>query len=137
MTGFLNGDRQSLLACRFTHTDLPRLRHMVAWQAARAGLAGMRWDDFVLAVHEGSVNAVGHGGGTGRLRLWRNEAALCCQISDDGPGALAGRLDGTAVPEPDSTGGRGMWLIRQLADEITFASGAEGTLLWIAFRLPG
>ncbi|MGR6919955.1 ATP-binding protein [[Actinomadura] parvosata] len=137
MTSFLNGDRPPLLACRFGHTGLPRLRHAVGTLAARAGLSGIRWDDFVLAVHEAAVNAVGHGGGIGELRLWCDETMLWCQIIDDGPGTTAGRLNRSHPPALDGTGGRGLWLIRQLADETTFTSGAEGTLLGIAFRLPG
>ncbi|MGP4095230.1 ATP-binding protein [Nonomuraea sp. KM90] len=137
MTGFLNGDRRPLLACQFGQAELPRLRHAVATQAARAGLTGMRWDDFVLAVHEAAVNAVDHGGGAGELRLWRSGTMLCCQISDDGPGAVPGRLNGAALPRLNGIGGRGLWLIRQLSDEVTFTSGTDGTMLSIAFRLPG
>lgn len=137
MTGFLHDDGRLLLACRFTHAELPQVRHQVAWQAAVAGLAGMRWDDFVLAVHEAAVNAVGHGGGEGWLLLWCSGAVLRCQISDDGPGAPARSLNGSAMPEVDGTSGRGMWLISRLADEVNVVTSEEGTLLQIAFRLPG
>ncbi|MFB4268830.1 ATP-binding protein [Nonomuraea sp. GTA35] len=132
-----DGDRRLLLACRFGHAWLPLLRHAVSIQAARAGLSGVRWDDFVLAVHEAAVNAVGHGGGRGELRLWRNGTMLCCQISDDGPGAEAGMPNGAHLPSLDGTEWRGLWLIRRLSDEIAITSGAEGTVLRVSFRLPG
>jgi serine/threonine-protein kinase RsbW len=137
MTGSLNGDRRPLLACRFSRTGLPWLRHAVADQAAHAGLSGPRWNEFVLAVHEAAVNAVGHGGGAGELRLWRDGTMLCCQISDDGPGTETDRLNGAGPPKLDGLTGRGLWLIRQLSDQATISSGAEGTVLWIAFQLPG
>jgi anti-sigma regulatory factor (Ser/Thr protein kinase) len=132
VSSFLNGDRRPLLACRFTHSDLPDLRLMVAGQATCAGLAGMRWDDFVLAVHEGAVNAVGHGSGAAWMRLWRNGVMLCCEIRNAGLGGKQARSE----RRQDGTGGRGLWLISQLADEVTFTSGTAGTRLWIAFRLP-
>ncbi|MEV1168525.1 ATP-binding protein [Nonomuraea sp. NPDC049784] len=126
-----------LLACEFTHAELPLLRHVVGVQAAQAGLVGVRWDDFVLAAHEGAVNAVGHGGGTGWIRMWRVDGLLCCEISDDGPGLpdAGSDLERPARPGLDGTGGRGLWLIRQLADEVAVSSGADGTRLRIAVRL--
>ncbi|MEV0617433.1 ATP-binding protein [Nonomuraea sp. NPDC050404] len=139
---FSHSDRHALLACDFTLDELAGLRDAVAGQAARAGLVGARGDDFVLAVHEGAVNAVDHGGGSGRVRLWRTRTLLCCQISDDGPGLPAyrrwARLRGPIGrrPEPRETGGRGLWLIGRLADDSSLSSGPHGTIVQLAFLLP-
>jgi signal transduction histidine kinase len=47
-------------------------------------------DVFVLAVHEVTGNAVQHGGGRGRARLWYADGALRCRVTDDGPGLTGG-----------------------------------------------
>jgi serine/threonine-protein kinase RsbW len=61
---------------------------------------------------------------------------LCCQVSDDGPGVPSGHLNGAVMPDVEGIGGRGLWLIGWLADEVTIITGAQGTQLWMAFRLP-
>jgi serine/threonine-protein kinase RsbW len=109
------------------------LRHAVAAAAARAGLAGQRLDDFVVAVNELLTNAVRHGGGAGHLALWRSATAVMCEVSDRGAG-----LDGAARagrPAPDVPGGRGLWLAGELTDELEIKSGEEGTAVRIASRL--
>ena len=50
--------------------------------ACQAGLPEDRAEDMVLAIHELAANAVHHGAGTGRLRLWRRAGTVCCQIDD-------------------------------------------------------
>src|SRR5580704_10649277 len=68
----------------FDAGSLYALRAAVAAHATQAGLAPGRADDLVIAVHELAANAVRHGAGHGRLRVWRSEAALRCEITDDG-----------------------------------------------------
>jgi anti-sigma regulatory factor (Ser/Thr protein kinase) len=69
-------DRSSLIAVR---------KHVTASGAAQ-GLDHMPLTWFTLATHEIAVNAVHHGGGQGRLQLWRTGNVLHCLVSDDGPG---------------------------------------------------
>jgi two-component sensor histidine kinase len=38
--------------------------------------------DVVLAVHELAANAIRHGAGAGRLRVWKLVRELCCQVDD-------------------------------------------------------
>jgi anti-sigma regulatory factor (Ser/Thr protein kinase) len=59
-----------LLDMFFTAADLARLRRCLTDTARLAGLAEPRRGEFVLAVHEVTGNAVQHGGGRGRARLW-------------------------------------------------------------------
>src|ERR1700685_3299383 len=68
----------------FDADSLYALRAAVAAHAADAGLSPGRADDLVIAVHELAANAVRHGAGHGRLRVWRADHALLCEISDDG-----------------------------------------------------
>ena len=90
-----------LLRETFDHSTITALRHAVASRAATAGLAGERLDDFVVAVNELLTNAVRHGGGQGRLALWRADDAVVCEVSDAGPG-----LPVPAERRPDAAGGR-------------------------------
>src|SRR5260370_11886378 len=55
----------------FGWADFAKLRRLVARHCAAAGLTGSRLDDFVLAVHEISANAIVHAGAGGRLILPR------------------------------------------------------------------
>ena len=41
--------------------------------------------DVVLAVHELAANAIRHGAGVGRLRVWNLVRELCCQVDDGDP----------------------------------------------------
>src|SRR5271170_5945505 len=68
----------------FDAGSLYALRAAVAAHATQAGLPPGRADDLVIAVHELASNAVRHGAGHGRLRIWRSDQALHCEISDDG-----------------------------------------------------
>ena len=65
--------------------DLIRLRSAVAAYAAELG-AGGKGEDVVLIAHELASNAVRHGGGAGRLRLWRDDYRLLCRVSRHRPG---------------------------------------------------
>src|SRR5260370_39144366 len=67
----------------FDADSLYALRAAVAAHAAQAGLPQHRADDLVVAAHELAANAILHGAGHGRLRLWRQEQALQCQVTDD------------------------------------------------------
>jgi anti-sigma regulatory factor (Ser/Thr protein kinase) len=113
-------------AClEFGISDLGRVRALVSDTSARAGLTVHRREDLVIAVNELATNSVRHGGGTGRLRTWIAPDRVVCEVSDAGviPDPLAGRTP----PEPDGVGGRGLWLVHQLADLAQVRSGHDGT----------
>jgi anti-sigma regulatory factor (Ser/Thr protein kinase) len=116
----------------FDADSLYALRSAVAAHATQAGLAPGRADDLVIAVHELAANAVRHGAGHGRLRVWRSDQALLCEISDDGISPSAGTGDATHWrAEP----GHGLSLVRQIADQASLYSGPSGTLATISFAL--
>ncbi|MGH3227626.1 MAG: ATP-binding protein [Streptosporangiaceae bacterium] len=134
-----------LLDIVFGWADFTRLRRLVAGQCEAAGLSGSRLDDFVLAIHEISANAIMHAGADGRLILQRAANGLRCLIADhaphgaEEPGAPGCRIprarDGSGPPEPDATEtGRGLWLAAQLADELSITSGPDSTIVSLFIR---
>ncbi|MFC6014795.1 ATP-binding protein [Plantactinospora solaniradicis] len=126
-----------LLAESFDHGQVTAIRHTVASHAEASGLTGTRLDDFVLAVNELITNAVRHGGGRGWLRLWRSGGTLYCLVSDTGAGIGPDRLDDRRRPAPEIAGGWGLWLARELSDEMLVRSGPEGTTVRISASLDG
>ena len=76
--------RTYLLDEPFTERDLQALRRIVAAHADRTALPASRVSDLVLIVAELAANAVRHGGGSGRLRVWSTGEALYCQVTDGG-----------------------------------------------------
>src|SRR6201995_166695 len=68
----------------FDGDSLYALRAAVAAHGSQAGLSEGRTRDLVLAVHELAANAVRHGAGQGRLRLWAVQDAVRCEITDQG-----------------------------------------------------
>ena len=131
--GSLTGHPDALILDQaFDADSLYALRAAVAAHATQAGLAPGRSDDLVIAVHELAANAVRHGAGHGRLRVWKSDRALLCEISDDGIPQPAGTGDATQWrTEP----GHGLSLVRQVADQASLHSGPSGTLATISFAL--
>lgn len=114
-----------LLAEAFTEDTLYGVRAAVA--AHVATVAGQRVvDTMVLVAHELASNAVRHGGGNGRLRLWLAGGALHCEVSDDGAGLADPVHAGHTLPPPSLPGGRGLWIARQLS-ELRVAASPAGT----------
>jgi anti-sigma regulatory factor (Ser/Thr protein kinase) len=122
------------LSRQFTRAQVTAVRHAVTRFAARSGLAGRRLEDFALAVNELVTNAVRHAGGQGRLRLWRADGRLCCEVTDEGPGIPADRVE-PAPPPVSATDGRGLWLVSRLCDDVSIATGPAGTTVRIAAAL--
>lgn len=109
---------------RFERADLGRLRADLAGAARSAGLDPGRVMDFVLAAHELASNSVLHGGGRGRLRLWAEDDALVCEVSDSG--LLADESVGTAPAVPTAEGGAGLGIVRRVSDAFAIGSGPQG-----------
>jgi anti-sigma regulatory factor (Ser/Thr protein kinase) len=121
----------------FTEADLPALRRTVAAHADRTRLSAARIRDLVLIVSELASNAVRHGGGAGRLRLWATPDTVSCEISDSGPGLAAAVGLPRQRPEPTVSGGRGLWLADQFADALIIKEGdGGGTVATAVLRLP-
>jgi anti-anti-sigma factor len=129
----------------FDHDSLYALRATVAAHASQAGLPLGRADDLVIALHELAANAVRHGAGHGRLRVWQLDHGLLCEVSDDGaPQAAAAAHQDPDAASRDATRwpiepGHGLWLVRQIADGMTLRSGPLGTVATVSlnFSSPG
>jgi anti-sigma regulatory factor (Ser/Thr protein kinase) len=141
----------TVLDLAFDSGTLHTLRAGVRSHACQAGLPEDRVEDVVLAVHELAANAVRHGTGTGRLRLWKRAGALYCQIEDGDPPAaddpaeqradhgedqVASAAESSAHPLPSGPG-HGLWVVRQVADRMRVLSGARGTRATVTFNLSG
>jgi anti-sigma regulatory factor (Ser/Thr protein kinase) len=114
----------------FDSRGLPALRSAVAAYAAQLG-AGERLNDVILIAHELSTNVVRHGGGAGRLRLWRSGGRLMCRVTDTGPGITDATTAGTRLPAPQTGGGRGLWIARSLS-ALQIDTGPHGTTVTAA-----
>ena len=111
----------------FTGGDVTAVRQRVEELAVEAGLGPQQVTDWVTAVNELLTNAVRHGGGAGRLRLWF-DGWLRCEVSDDGAGfAVDDYLGRAARPRLSASGGMGLWIVQQMTDALTIDSGPAGT----------
>jgi serine/threonine-protein kinase RsbW len=126
----------SLLSEAVDGSRVTELRHAVGAYLRTAGLAGDHLEDFVLAVNELLTNVVRHAGGTGWLRLWRDNQDIVCEVSDRGPGLDAAHVDRHDRPAPDTVGGWGLWLADQLSDTMAVRTGPAGTTIRITTALP-
>lgn len=125
----------SLLSEAVDSSRVTELRHAVGARLRTAGLRGDRLEDFVLAVNELLTNVVRHGGGTGRLQLWRDGPAVVCEVSDRGPGLGAEHLDRHDRPAPGTVGGWGLWLANRLSDSMAVWTGPAGTTVRLTATL--
>jgi anti-sigma regulatory factor (Ser/Thr protein kinase) len=137
--------RAPVLDLAFDSGTLNVLRAEVRAQACQAGLSPGRAGDVVLAVHELAANAVRHGAGAGRLRMWSLPGALRCQVDDGDPpaagspdaGSAGGGAAGAASPDSwQASPGHGLWVTRQVADQMQVLSGPDGTRATVTFDLP-
>ena len=128
------------LSTVFTAAGVREIRHKIAHMAADAGLSGDDVADFELAAQELMTNAIRHGGGWGRVRVYRDGPALICSMTDHGPGFTDDPADPGLSPPIDVEGGRGIFLVRQLTDGVRISSdrsGSRGTVVTMTMRLPG
>lgn len=130
-----------LLEEEFVGGSLYGLRHVVRARAVAAGMSELGARDVMLALNELASNAVRHGGGRGRLRMWGQDGAVCCQVHDAGrephdsrPGAREGALVDAATGWPYAHG-HGLWLVRLLADQMSVVPGPDGTCVTVRFAL--
>jgi anti-sigma regulatory factor (Ser/Thr protein kinase) len=130
----------------FDADSLYALRAAVAAHAAAAGLSRSQVYDVTAVAHELAANAVVHGAGRGRVRLWADGGFLYCQVSDDGrdgPASQPAVPATAAAPAPSGDGaapwpaehGHGLWLARQVADHVGIGHGPSGTTATARFPL--
>lgn len=146
-----DGDSPPILDMTFDTGTLHTLRAEVQAQAHQAGFPDSRSAEMVLALHELAANAVRHGAGAGRLRIWNLAGARHCQVDDcllacadpPGPGANheeaaeAKGMSGLATMSSwQVMPGHGLLVVRQVADQMQILSGPHGTSATVTFDLP-
>lgn len=109
----------------FEVTELADVRRLVAAAAARTGLGPLEVADLVTATSELAANSVIHGGGSGTIRIWREEERLLAEVEDRG--RIEEPLVGRTRPDVSQEGGRGLWLANRLCDLVQIRSGENGT----------
>ncbi|MDG4766349.1 ATP-binding protein [Solwaraspora sp. WMMD406] len=114
-----------LLDQPFDQDGLYGLRATLSAHAPRLRVSQEETEHLLIVASELATNAIRHGGGTGRLRLWRHGDSLYCEVSDHGPG-ITDQQVGTVPPNQSRTGGRGVWICRQLCSDLTIAHGPSG-----------
>ena len=107
--------------------NLGQLRHALEAEPLLTDLDPVRRADFVFAVNEAANNAVRHGDGLARTRVWREDGEVVGEV------ATRSRIDdplaGRRTPAPDDPGGRGLWLINQVCDLVEVRSGGDGAIV--------
>jgi anti-sigma regulatory factor (Ser/Thr protein kinase) len=119
----------------FDGPTLSEVRRVVLDRARAARLDHDRADRLALAAHEAASNSVRHGGGSGTVRIWQDEAEIVCEVKDGG--SITEPLVGRVQPHPNQDGGRGLWIINQLCDLSHVRSSPAGTTVRMRMRLPG
>ncbi len=109
----------------FDGTGLYALRATLAAHASSLGATDEEIERLMIVAGELATNSILHGGGSGRMRLWHDGTTLYLQITDHGPG-IADHEVGTVRPTPTSTGGRGLWICRNLTQQLTIETGPRG-----------
>lgn len=124
-----------LLEQEFTESELVPLRRAVTAHGDTEGLSAERVDHLALVAYELATNAVRHGGGRGRLRLWKADDAIHCQVTDEGLGLPADHPHTPPTPDVGAVSGRGLWLALQLSDSLDLSSGPTGATITATLRL--
>lgn len=111
---------------------LASVRKQVGRWAAAAGLSQQSVDDVVLATHEALANVVDHAYADGQPEAWLDVEC------EDGEVIVVVRDRGRWQPPAADPGwrGRGMLIIRGLADHVDVHRGAGGTTVEMRWRLP-
>lgn len=121
---------------RFDVDGLYALRATLSAHASGLGATEEHVEHLLIVASELAANAIQHGGGTGRLRMWHRDGTLYCEVSDRGPG-IPDTDAGTKPPDPASTtGGRGLWICRSLTTEFSIEHGPDGCGATVTAAIP-
>ena len=113
--------------------NLTDVREFTAIQASRAGLAPHRVMDLVIAIAELAANTLAHTNGPGAVTFWATADEIIGQVQDQGH--IDDPLAGQVRPAPDAPGGgRGLWLVREVCDQVEIRTGQAGTTVRVHMR---
>lgn len=113
--------------------ELGASRDKLREAATGYGVAEHRASDLAMAVSEIVTNALEHGGGVAKQRVWSEEHGLICEIFDPG-GGFDDPFAGYRQPSARNSRGRGLHMARQLCDLMRISPTAAGTTVWLYLR---
>lgn len=108
-------------------TNLRAARRAFVDVANACGIAPLVVADLTLALSEVLSNAIEHGGGAARLRVWTADGGLTCVVDDTGPG-IDDPLLGYSGPPAGSASGYGTWIARRHFRHSEFLRSPAGGL---------
>jgi anti-sigma regulatory factor (Ser/Thr protein kinase) len=121
-------------ACRISYDhDLREVRSTIAHHAADAGMSPVRAADLVLAVSEVAANTLVHTPAGGSVAVWQAAGDIYCQVQD--AGHIADPLAGRRPPDPERSGGHGLWLVNRLCDLTQIRSSTAGTVIRMQMQI--
>jgi anti-sigma regulatory factor (Ser/Thr protein kinase) len=104
--------------------DLTPARHQLLAAARRdSAVSSETVEQFLMAVHEVAANGLAHGAPPVSVTLWADVVALTCRVEDNGPGNLDPM---TGFRYPDEWQPMGLWVARQLVDELFIGKAPSG-----------
>jgi anti-sigma regulatory factor (Ser/Thr protein kinase) len=118
----------------FTVDNLHLPRQVAAGQAAGQAMTPDQVSAVELVVNELAVNSVRHGGGSGTLRIWVEDGAFICEITDDGH--LTDPLAGRRHVGLGTNGQRGLLIAHDASDLIRLHTTPTGTTIRAQFIVP-
>ena len=113
----------------FGTDGLRSVRRLVGAHAAQAGMSDERSREFQIAVNEVATNTIVHTDGPGTLRIWRDDDAVVCEITDQG--RISDPLAGRRRVSPDQPNGRGLLLASVMSDLLQIVVGDSGNTIRI------
>ncbi|GAA3336552.1 hypothetical protein GCM10020358_29730 [Amorphoplanes nipponensis] len=126
--GPLHAPSEVALEQQFAPGGLYALRAAVAAHATELGLPERSLPRVLLVATELATNAIRHGAGSGTLRLWRTGELLMVQVVDAGPGIARPDRLGIRPAPLGSRAGRGLWIVRQICDQVHITAGPTTTV---------
>ncbi|GAB4051730.1 sensor histidine kinase [Catellatospora paridis] len=105
--------------------DLAALRAAVEQALLGDGMSAYAVQGFVLAVSEVATNALLHGAPPVRVRLWSDGKRALCAVSDGGR-CFSPYSGYVPTDRPVGAGGMGLWLARQMTDDLTVDAAEHG-----------
>ena len=101
---------------------VPLARHLLQDWLERVPVEPVTIDSLLLAVSELCSNAVRHASGAPGsicLRAWADGGDVHVEVSDDGASLEWSDLRAEELPDPEAEQGRGLFLVRELVDDVT------------------
>ena len=119
---------QHLLLAPFQHrfspnrAAVPLARHLLRDWLLLVPVERDSLDSLLLIASELSANAVRHSSGepgSVTVDAWVEDVGIVIEVGDDGGSPLPITFDDDAIPDPEAEQGRGLFLVRELADEVS------------------